>query len=307
MGMQLNKNILRFFKSLLQKSVRRIRPDISMKVFVNLFLINKNVLVRRFPMVLLEDVGVLDDKFVVYFDLIKSKTLDDLFSLDVINRVYSVFSSNVRNYPFYLKYLNLNGKEKSYNKDDLFIDISKCEYDDLFRRMIKYRLKLGGCLEGDTIMLYSYLKEFDNLTKLNMEYKVFNFSSYSDFILSKTDLVDLYFSVDVHCSPIKVYSNRFRNATGLDLSLVLWCCDAGVNNRVCVENNSCFDWFGYFGIEGEQVKKFFDSYDKFSKFIGFRLNYINKIYDYYVKYVVNKLEVFSSGGNKFKQLSIFGS
>lgn len=225
-----NINHIPILKSNLQKCIRRGLTDSALKTALTMICIDKNAILRRLPIIMLED-AILDEDFLFLVWLMcavsKGLELDDNLVEKILNIVNHLASSNIRGY---------------YEKKEDNNDIRKFKLEELnneeknFLWAMELRRSYGG-MKGDMKMI-NYLVD-DWFTKFKNNY---NLSKSEDVIkIKKIKLAtkdDIHLSaIDFHCTNIlgfllKKYPNMDRDK----LKKMMWCNRSSINVKKCIDN-----------------------------------------------------------------------
>jgi hypothetical protein len=238
----LSKPLIRILKSIVQKAVRRREGSIGVKAFNLLFQCDSFTAVRRLPIIVCEDIGNTEIGAELFFRVVGDKKTGKL-SKETINLLYSLIVSGIRNYPYYIDYL-----DKGVDSFPLvFRNMENCK----FLSMVKYRLKLQGLMDGDNIMLRHYYNNIDKYKNLDEHIHLEEYTGDLNFGDNEIEYIakNLSFSIDPHCSNILDFisaedKNLILQKIGdNNLSGFLWRSGGGINNRICIETGKIYGWY----------------------------------------------------------------
>ena len=226
-------------KSNLQKCVRRSIHNIAVKTALTLFALDPNEILRRLPIIILEDVTLHKDfTFIIWLMTAVSKgfEMNDFFLEKCLIVVNDIASNKYRELYEYLdKDIDLRRLNTNlYNKDDLnelkytLNELKDNQKDILWG--IELRKSYGG-MRCDMRMLNYFTNKWfnkfingDNFIisnhKNEIEYKILH---YNEIHLS---------SVDFHCSNIIMYvKNKFPDYSEEEIKKCIWEKRSSINNK----------------------------------------------------------------------------
>lgn len=205
----------------LQKAIRRCDNEISMQSALTLIQIAPIKLLRRLPIIFIEDVCLMDTFSIVVWLMMAEKEYGQLKNTDIdilLNIVNSL--CNCKKYYDYKAELYVNNKY-SFTYNELQFSEGSNELLSLF-----YRIQYGGS-EGDMQMMNVALDYYKNNPNeiIKTEYNAIDYNK-----LKELDILEV--AIDFHCFPSML--NMLCNMTYIrkeTIRMHIWFAESACNER----------------------------------------------------------------------------
>lgn len=236
-----------FLKSLLQKSVRKMNGELAVQACYHLFKLDFNNLIRRLPIIMLEDT-YLHESFTTLVWLMIATGQKNKFSIKqyiyewLLGIVY-MMTVNITNYDDIFeqeKEEDQQQKSPVYEILNTYNTLRRDEMSILYS--IHLRIAYGG-MPCDIDMLNKYSrkwfmrftnKDVDIDTNINnrtiLRIECVPICIYiKDLTLSEWDIS----AIDYHCAPklIELISKKYDEIDETEIKKIIWCHSSAINNR----------------------------------------------------------------------------
>lgn len=221
---------LPLIKSNLQKAIRRNHNNIAIQSAIVLIQMSPIELLRRLPIIYIEDVCLMDSYPIIVWLMMADKNYDKLTKMD-IDTILNVVNAlcNCKDYFNYIK----NDLSYDFTHENLqFCDGS----DELLS--LYYRSQYGG-LKGDIKMLNVAI-DYYKMNPLEIKKTEYNNIDYNSI---DNEIEVLIESIDFHCYPqMLTMLNKMTKIDKETIKTFIWVVDSGYNARKLETHLSSFEY-----------------------------------------------------------------
>jgi hypothetical protein len=219
-----------YLLSHLQKSIRRMKTEISVKTAKHLINLDLNSFIRRLPIIMLEDVTIHESFPIIIWLMI------------AISKKYKIKKIMIQWLLGIVYYLSMCNLKTNYEKENYINEYTNDNNNYTLLQSLNIRIAYGG-MNGDMDMIRYFMNHI-----INKDIKI----EYSNIPIIKLDIEDLqknewiYQSNDFHCNRyiIKQVKNYFPEYTEEYIKELIWNCSSCKNNRIEFKINKKYhnDW-----------------------------------------------------------------
>tara|TARA_B100002051_G_C16714295_1_gene628441 strand:+ start:18 stop:917 length:900 start_codon:yes stop_codon:yes gene_type:complete len=219
-----------YLLSHLQKSIRRMKTEISVKTAKHLINLDLNSFIRRLPIIMLEDVTIHESFPIIIWLMI------------AISKKYKIKKIMIQWLLGIVYYLSMCNVKTNYEKENYINEYTNDNNNYTLLQSLNIRIAYGG-MNGDMDMIRYFMNHI-----INKDIKI----EYSNIPIIKLDIEDLqknewiYQSNDFHCNRyiIKQVKDYFPEYTEEYIKELIWNCSSCKNNRIEFKINKKYhnDW-----------------------------------------------------------------
>lgn len=219
-----NNDQISILKSNLQKCIRRSLVKESISTALTLLCIDPNIILRRLPIIMLEDVKL------------NSSFLDLIWLMCAVSKGFNL-NDSIMEYIIFIVYVLAKSKSRdSYDKLEK-LNIKKLRINDLSSKnkdilwAIQLRKSFGG-MKGDIKMLNFFTKDWYDRFNNNEVLRIIEFKKKKiNLRLIRYEDINLS-AIDFHCSNIVNYiNNKYKDIDKENIKKAIWFHRSSFNNK----------------------------------------------------------------------------